>query len=91
MTNDYRLTHSRLAHRAGWPAVSRYTEALYRDGKDSSLKSLALLRAGASLGMTSPVGPNERCGARRDAGRPACYWIRRPTPNAYKEKRSPLG
>jgi hypothetical protein len=39
MTNDYRLAHSRLAHRAGWPALSGHTKALYRDDKDFSLRS----------------------------------------------------
>jgi hypothetical protein len=48
MTNDYQLTHSILAHRAGWFALSGHTKALYRDAKDSSLTSLALLRAGSS-------------------------------------------
>jgi hypothetical protein len=51
MTNDYQLTHLRLAHRVGWPALSGHTKALYRDDEDSSLTSLALLRAGAALGM----------------------------------------
>jgi len=51
MTNDYRLTHSRLARRAGWLALSGHTKALYRDAEESSLTSLALLRAGAPLGM----------------------------------------
>ena len=39
MTNDYQLTHARLAHRAGWPASSGHTKALYRDGEDTSLRS----------------------------------------------------
>jgi hypothetical protein len=32
--------------------LSGHTKALYRDAEDSSLTSLALLRAGAALGMT---------------------------------------
>jgi hypothetical protein len=39
MTNDYRLTHLEPAHRAGWPALSGHTKALYPDDKDSSLRS----------------------------------------------------
>jgi hypothetical protein len=53
MTNDYRLTHLELAHRAGWPALSGHAKALYRDAEDSSLTSLALLRAGTAFGMTA--------------------------------------
>jgi hypothetical protein len=39
MTDDYRLAHSGLAHRAGWSASSSHTEAHYRDAEDSSLRS----------------------------------------------------
>jgi hypothetical protein len=52
MTKDYRLTHSGLARRAGWPASSGHTKALDPDGKDSSLTSLSLLRAGPHVSLS---------------------------------------
>jgi len=49
-TKDWHTWNSPTA--AGWPAISRHTKALYQDDEDSSLTSLALLRAGTSFGMT---------------------------------------
>jgi hypothetical protein len=47
-TDDWRLgTHDSR------PALRRDAKALCRDDEDSSLTSLALLRAGAALGMTA--------------------------------------